>query len=151
MITTRQLPLSLLEWINIRDWLLFSLVFLLIYDILKNTNPPKFPPGPWPIPFLGNIFHNSDIRTIEKLSEEFGDVFSLRKGGEKIVFVSGYKMVKEATQRENIADRPRIPIYQKVFKGLGYTKETPTVNLRLDITQIGEQDLDFHHSPECPA
>ncbi|XP_061095953.1 cytochrome P450 2J2-like [Conger conger] len=114
---------SLLAWFNIRDCLLFLLVFLLIFDILKNKNPPNFPPGPLPLPFLGDIFTSVDFRTIAKLAGEYGNVFSLRKGSEKIVFVSGYKMVKEAlvTQGENLADRPVLPLFHEIFKGLGIT------------------------------
>ncbi|TSN30207.1 Cytochrome P450 2J2 [Bagarius yarrelli] len=50
-----------------------------------------------------------------KLAEEYGDVFSLRWGSEKFVFISGHKMVKEAlvTHLDNIADRPVVPLFQK--------------------------------------
>ncbi|XP_064189694.1 cytochrome P450 2J2-like [Anguilla rostrata] len=112
---------ALLAWFNIGDCLIFLLVFLLISYILKNKTPPNFPPGPWSVPFLGNVFFGLDFRTIDKLAEEYGSVFSLRKGSEKIVVVSGYKMVKEAlvTQGEHLADRPVIPLFHEVFKGLG--------------------------------
>lgn len=56
-----------------------------------------------------------------QLIEVYGDVYSLRWGSEKTVFISGYKMVKEAlvTQLDSFADRPVIPLFHKVFKGIG--------------------------------
>lgn len=56
-----------------------------------------------------------------QLAEEYGPVFSLRKGSERIVFISGFKMVKEAlvNQLDSFVDRPIIPLFHVVFKGLG--------------------------------
>ncbi|KAL6486136.1 hypothetical protein MHYP_G00055280 [Metynnis hypsauchen] len=56
-----------------------------------------------------------------KLAEEYGEIFSLRWGSEKFVYISGYKMVKEAlvTQLDSFADRPIIPLFHPFFKGLG--------------------------------
>lgn len=56
-----------------------------------------------------------------QLSQEYGPVFSLRRGSERMVFVSGYKMVKEAlvNQLDSFADRPIVPLFHVVFKGLG--------------------------------
>ncbi|KAL7871965.1 hypothetical protein SRHO_G00069480 [Serrasalmus rhombeus] len=77
--------------------------------------------GPRPLPFVGNVFTGLDFRTINKLAEEYGEIFSLRWGSDKVVFISGYKMVKEAliTQLDSFADRPAIPMFQKIFQGLG--------------------------------
>lgn len=56
-----------------------------------------------------------------QLSQDFGPVFSLRRGSERMVFISGYKMVKEAlvTQLDSFVDRPIVPLFHVVFKGLG--------------------------------
>lgn len=37
------------------------------------------------------------------------------------MYICGYKMVKEAliTQLDSFADRPVVPLFHKVFKGLG--------------------------------
>ncbi|XP_048833580.1 cytochrome P450 2J2-like isoform X7 [Brienomyrus brachyistius] len=112
---------AVLDCLDFRSILLFVLVFLLMADILKNRNPANYPPGPWSLPFLGNIFTDLEPKTMLKLAGKYGNVFSLRKGSEKMVFVAGYKMVKEAlvTQGENLVDRPDIPLFNKVFKGIG--------------------------------
>ncbi|XP_062858193.1 cytochrome P450 2J2-like [Trichomycterus rosablanca] len=110
-----------LQFLDLKSCLVGIVVFLLLLDIIRNKNPPKFPPGPMPLPFVGNIITALDFKTIDKLTKEYGDVFSLRLGSEKTVFISGYKMVKEAlvTQLDSFADRPVIPLFQKLFKGLG--------------------------------
>ncbi|XP_074492017.1 cytochrome P450 2J2-like [Sebastes fasciatus] len=56
-----------------------------------------------------------------QLAQEYGPVFSLRRGSERMVFVSGYKMVKEALvhQLDSFVDRPIVPLFHVIFKGLG--------------------------------
>lgn len=46
-------------------------------------------------------------------------MFSVRLGSEKMVFVSGYKMLKEAvgTQAENFVDRPYTPLSDRFCSG----------------------------------
>ncbi len=55
------------------------------------------------------------------MAEVYGNIFSLRVGSEKIIIVSGYKMVTEAliTQLDSFVDRPIVPLFHKVFKGIG--------------------------------
>ncbi|KAL6486135.1 hypothetical protein MHYP_G00055270 [Metynnis hypsauchen] len=111
----------LFDYIHFTGCLVIIFLFLLIIDVIRNKNPPRFPPGPRPLPFVGNIFTGLDFRTINKLAEEHGEIFSLRWGSSKVVFISGYKMVKEAliTQLDSFADRPAVPMFQKIFQGLG--------------------------------
>uniref|UniRef100_A0A671L827 Uncharacterized protein n=1 Tax=Sinocyclocheilus anshuiensis TaxID=1608454 RepID=A0A671L827_9TELE len=86
-----------------------------------KMNPSSFPPGPWPLPFLGNVFTEIDFRNVNKLAEVYGTIFSLRVGSEKMIIVSGYKMVKEAliTHIDSFIERPNVPLFHKVFKGIG--------------------------------
>lgn len=54
-----------------------------------------------------------------QLAQRYGDVFSIRLGGEKMVFVCGYKMVKETivTQADNFVDRPYSALNERVYVG----------------------------------
>ncbi|XP_051731734.1 cytochrome P450 2J2-like isoform X6 [Ctenopharyngodon idella] len=106
---------------DFKCWIILSFVLLLLVDIIKYRNPSRFPPGPWPLPFLGNVFTEIDFKNMDKLAEVYGKVFSLRVGSDKLIIVSGYKMVKEAliTQIDSFVDRPNVPLFHKVFKGIG--------------------------------
>ncbi|KAL4634977.1 cytochrome P450 2J2-like [Arapaima gigas] len=150
---------SVLEWLDIRSCLLFVSVFLLLNEILKNKNPPNYPPGPWPLPFLGNILTAMDIKTVNKLVENYGNIFSLRKGNENIVFLSGYKMVKEAlvSQGDIFVDRPKIPLFDKVYKGLGLTlsnghmwkKHRKFAGTHLKTFGEGKKTMEMYIQQEC--
>ncbi|XP_026852073.1 cytochrome P450 2J2-like isoform X1 [Electrophorus electricus] len=112
---------NLLDYLDFNIGLIGIFVFLLLTDIIKNKKPRDFPPGPWRPPFVGNIFTGVDYKTIEKLAEKHGEVFSVTWGSETTVFISGHKMVKEAlvTKLDSFAERPVIPLFDKVYKGRG--------------------------------
>lgn len=56
-----------------------------------------------------------------QLGHAYNNIFSLRLGRDKVVFITGYKMVKEAlvTQAENFVDRPDSPVLERVYSGSG--------------------------------
>ncbi|XP_064189690.1 cytochrome P450 2J2-like [Anguilla rostrata] len=115
---------SLLEGLDIKRLLLFLIAVLLITDFLKHRKAPNFPPGPWALPVVGNVFHIDTKQPhiyLTKLAEVYGNIFSIRLGREKTVLVTGYKMVKEAlvTQAENFVDRPPSPMADRLYSGNG--------------------------------
>ncbi|XP_069050331.1 cytochrome P450 2J2-like isoform X1 [Lepisosteus oculatus] len=115
---------SFTECLDAQGILIFLLLFLLITDIVKNKKPKNFPPGPWGLPFVGNIF-NIDFKQLHistaKLAEIYGNVYSLRLGRNKAVFVTGYQMVKEAliNQAETFAARPPSPTMERLYSNYG--------------------------------
>lgn len=64
-------------------------------------------------------FHLCLFICFPQLAEVYGKLFSIRLGNEKIVFVSGYKMVKEAivTQADNFVDRPFNAFGDRIYRG----------------------------------
>ena len=87
----------------------------------------------------------SDGVCAKQLSEEYGPGFSLRRGSERVVFVSSYKMVKEAlvNQLDSFADRPIIPLFHVVFKAIG--EHVATTKHSLYVVKVEKIGLDFSH------
>ncbi|XP_019752042.1 cytochrome P450 2J2-like [Hippocampus comes] len=112
---------ALYECLDASGWLLLALAALLLTDVLRNWRPGTFPPGPLALPFLGNVFTAMDYQALESLAKKYGPVFSLRQGSERVVFVSGYHMVKKTlvSQPDSFVERPALPLFDEMFKGIG--------------------------------
>ncbi|XP_060027003.1 cytochrome P450 2E1 isoform X2 [Erinaceus europaeus] len=72
---------------------------LLLISIWKQIYSSwRLPPGPFPLPIVGNIFQ-LDLRNIPqsfgKLAERFGPVFTVYLGPRRVVVIHGYKAVRE--------------------------------------------------------
>ncbi|KAM6084791.1 cytochrome P450 2K4-like [Theristicus caerulescens] len=116
-----------MDWVSLVPG---GLLFILILLILKRQHDWKsharenFPPGPRPLPIIGNL-HIIDVkrpyRTMLELSKKYGPVFSIQMGLRKIVVLSGYDTVKEAlvNQADAFAGRPKIPLVEDTGKGKG--------------------------------
>ncbi|NXR27441.1 CP2W1 protein, partial [Cinclus mexicanus] len=82
------------------------------------------PPGPTPLPIIGNL-HLVDLRrqdkSLMKLAEKYGPIFTLHFGFQKVVVLTGYEVVREAlvNYTEEFVDRPSIPIFDQIQNGNG--------------------------------
>lgn len=96
------------------------LVLLLVRQLVKQRRPVGFPPGPSPIPIIGNMMSlvTEPHVFLKKQSEVHGQIFSLDLGGILTVVLNGYDCVKECLyhQSEVFADRPSLPLFQKMTK-----------------------------------
>ncbi|XP_062411731.1 cytochrome P450 2J2-like isoform X2 [Sardina pilchardus] len=109
--------LFIFYWIDIKSVFVFLAVFLLIYDFIKNKRPKNFPPGPRPLPFIGNLHHldfNNIHLQFSEFAETYGDIFSIQFIGPWVVVLNGHKLVREAyvLQGENFVDRPSLPVFE---------------------------------------
>lgn len=113
-----------LEWLDYKSILLFLFVFVLFADIFKNKRPKNYPPGPWAFPFIGDLprITVSKIHLqFAQFAQKYGNIFSLRLFGGKVVVINGYKLVREAlaVRGEDYIDRPTLPLFEDMIGNKG--------------------------------
>ncbi|XP_048846355.1 cytochrome P450 2K1-like isoform X2 [Brienomyrus brachyistius] len=100
------------------------LVLLILYLLINTQNRGKEPPGPRPLPLLGNLLQ-LDLKTLHlslfQLSQKYGPVYTIHFGPKKTVVVAGYQAVKEALINlgEEFGDREIPPVFKDYAKGHG--------------------------------
>ncbi|XP_069584433.1 cytochrome P450 2K4-like isoform X2 [Ranitomeya imitator] len=107
---------------------LLAIVVILILAVAfknqKQENYKNFPPGPKPLPIIGNVLMmdmSKPYKTFMELSKKYGPVFSVQMGMRKIVVLCGYETVKDAliNHADVFSDRPRAPVITKLFNNNG--------------------------------
>ncbi|XP_066486704.1 cytochrome P450 2C29-like isoform X2 [Tiliqua scincoides] len=101
---------------------LSCLVFLAAWR--RSLKTGKLPPGPAPLPILGNALQlktNNLCQTLQELGEKYGPAFTLHFGAERVVALYGYEAIKEALidRGEEFVARGSLPIADKLNRGLG--------------------------------
>ncbi|KAF3813824.1 hypothetical protein GH733_017856 [Mirounga leonina] len=109
--------------------LLGILLLLGLWGLLHACTPtaspaPRWPPGPRPLPLIGNLHLlrvSQQDRSLMELSERYGPVFTVHLGRQKTVVLAGYEAVREALvgTGPELADRPPIAIFQLIQGGGG--------------------------------
>ncbi|KAL8220002.1 UNVERIFIED_CONTAM: hypothetical protein K2H54_037600 [Gekko kuhli] len=103
--------------------LLFLLVccVLLAFGWKGAASKGLLPPGPTPLPLLGNFLQldrKNVIKSLMKMSEAYGPVFTVYLGFRRVVVLCSYKVVKEALveRAEEFGGRAQLPAFSKDFK-----------------------------------
>uniref|UniRef100_A0A2K6KLY8 Cytochrome P450 family 2 subfamily C member 76 n=1 Tax=Rhinopithecus bieti TaxID=61621 RepID=A0A2K6KLY8_RHIBE len=84
----------------------------------------KLPPGPTPLPIIGNILQlktKNLSKSISVLAKDYGPVFTIYFGMKPTVVLHGYKAIKEALidQGEVFSGRGSFPVIEKIAQGFG--------------------------------
>ncbi|XP_067316885.1 cytochrome P450 2B4-like [Anolis sagrei] len=108
---------------------IFLLVFLCIGCILllswkSRSVKALLPPGPSPLPILGNFLQLDQenlLKSLTKVSEVYGPVFTVYLGLQRIVVLCGYEAVKEGLvdHAEAFGGRGQIPLLSSLLKEHG--------------------------------
>ncbi|XP_073530116.1 cytochrome P450 2C14-like [Phyllobates terribilis] len=107
--------------------LLAIVVILFLANAFKNQkqeNYRNFPPGPKPLPIIGNVLTmdmSKPYKTFMELSKTYGLVFSVQIGMTKTVVLCGYEAVKDAliNHADVFSDRPHAPVVRKLSNNNG--------------------------------
>ncbi|XP_068191950.1 cytochrome P450 2K1-like isoform X2 [Antennarius striatus] len=108
-------------------YLLVAVVLLVVhisYSMFRSKESSREPPGPKPLPLLGNLLQ-MDLKRLDisllKLSKTYGSVFTVYFGLKKVVVLAGYKTVKQAlvSHAEEFGERDITPLFHDLNKGYG--------------------------------
>ncbi|KAM4034948.1 cytochrome P450 2G1-like [Anomaloglossus baeobatrachus] len=102
---------------------LFILFSLLILTWRIHRRRLSLPPGPIPLPFVGNLFQGSFVlyESYLKYYKQYGPVFTVWFGNSPVVVLCGYEVVKDAlvNHSHRFGDRGHLPISSRLSKGHG--------------------------------
>ncbi|XP_065776121.1 cytochrome P450 2C21-like isoform X2 [Muntiacus reevesi] len=98
------------------------LIFLFLWN--QRHAKGKLPPGPIPLPIVGNILQintKNVSKSISKLAEDYGPVFTLYFGMKPTVVLHGYEAVKQVLidQGDKFSGRGSLPVADHINQGLG--------------------------------
>ncbi|KAI7740742.1 hypothetical protein M8C21_033923 [Ambrosia artemisiifolia] len=101
------------------SFLLFSFLLTFAFAItISGRRNSRFPPGPFPIPIIGNLLHLSDKphRSLATLSKRYGPLMSLKLGTRTTIVVSSPDIAKEFFQTHDLSFSSRsVPETSKVM------------------------------------
>ncbi|KAH9970769.1 cytochrome P450 [Russula compacta] len=141
---------SLLSILDLLAFLSFILALWAIRDYQRRRRLP-YPPGPQPLPVVGNLLHipkQYSWHAYTEFSKRYGDVVSLQVFGTVIVVLNSVKATKDLLEKrgEIYSDRPVIPFH----KMMGWDWFLPTARYGEPWRQ-GRKVLDRSLGPRATA
>ncbi|XP_060638765.2 cytochrome P450 2C19-like [Anolis sagrei] len=106
--------------------MLFLVVFLVLLVAWRKVEAKmrNWPPGPTPLPVIGNLLQlkgTNIAKQLKKLSAKYGPVFMVYFGRDQVVVIYGYDVVKKVLLEsgDDFLNRGSLPTADKVNRGLG--------------------------------
>ena len=95
----------------IAEVIAFLIVLLTIYVVFTIWENRNLPPGPFPLPVLGNLLSvglKQPYRDLANMMEKYGKLFRIHMGSRKVIVINSYDIAREAlvTKAEDFAGRP---------------------------------------------
>ncbi|XP_011839551.1 PREDICTED: cytochrome P450 2A13-like [Mandrillus leucophaeus] len=121
--------------------LLACLTVMVLMSVWQQRNSKgKLPPGPIPLPFIGNYLQlNTEqmCTSLMKISERYGPVFTIHLGPRRVVVLCGHDAVREALvdQAEEFSGRGEQATFDWLFKGYGANID-PTFFLSRTVSNV---------------
>ncbi|XP_054247361.1 cytochrome P450 2K4-like [Indicator indicator] len=117
---------TLLQYVGSSSLLCLAvgLVVLLYFLTSLKKSVHNLPPGPRPLPLIGNlnvVDLKKPFQSLTELSKIYGNVFTVHFGPRKAVVLAGYETIKDALSNhaEEFGERAEIPIFRKMTQGNG--------------------------------
>ncbi|XP_071962863.1 cytochrome P450 2U1-like [Antedon mediterranea] len=111
-------------------WAQFVLVFttvilaaIVIVQRWSKTRTDNLPPGPWGLPFLGNVLSigKNPHLTFMEMAKVYGDVFCVKMGSQRVTVLNGAEVIREALvkQARVFEGRPHLALTNMLTDGQG--------------------------------
>ncbi|XP_069602816.1 cytochrome P450 2C23-like isoform X2 [Ranitomeya imitator] len=110
---------------NVIAVLIGAITFILIFFYWKYAwERRKMPPGPFPLPIVGNflkIQRDGLIPSLTKMARTYGPIYTVYFGTRPIVVLTGYQIIKEALvdMGDAFLNRGAIPFVESIMNHAG--------------------------------
>uniref|UniRef100_A0A8C4J7Z5 Uncharacterized protein n=1 Tax=Dromaius novaehollandiae TaxID=8790 RepID=A0A8C4J7Z5_DRONO len=96
---------------------LFVWISLIFLNIQRARR--KLPPGPTPLPFIGNL-GTLDFQIHHETLLKYGNIYTLWLGRTPVIVLNGFQAVKDALigHAEEFAERPITPFLRDIVGGI---------------------------------
>ncbi|XP_056305376.1 cytochrome P450 2B1-like [Danio aesculapii] len=108
--------------------LMMGLIFLVMLEIFRiHAYKSRFPPGPTPLPFVGNLPHLlRNPMGFNRLLSQYGEITTMYLGRKPAIILNTIQVAKEALVQEAFAGRPHLPVIDWISNGFGIVMVTFT-------------------------
>ena len=98
------------QWLDLQTVLVCLVLFLIVWFYRTVTGmPSSFPPGPRPLPIIGNtaFMRRQFGEEMTKLSRRYGPIVGLKLGSFPAVVLNGKDLIKEGLYHSSLQYKPR--------------------------------------------